>query len=47
MVDSNKLELELNRGINFQKKGESLKAKNIYLTNFDCVKLLTNSILSI
>ena len=31
MVDSNKLELELNRGISFQKKGENLKAKNIYL----------------
>ena len=31
MIDSNKLELELNRGISFQKKGENLKAKNIYL----------------
>ena len=31
MVDSNKLKSELNRGINFQKKGESLKAKHIYL----------------
>ena len=31
MIDSNKLKSELNRGINFQKKGESLKAKNIYL----------------
>ena len=35
MVDSNKLELELNRGINFQKKGENLKAKNIYLEILD------------
>ena len=31
MIDSNKLELEINRGISFQKKGENLKAKNIYL----------------
>ena len=35
MVDANKLELELNRGINFQKKGENLKAKNIYLEILD------------